>query len=192
MRRLRAVVLYSLLSAVTASLLLAKAGQAQALPSPADPARQAAMDAWQAAATAGAQHRQLAEHFVGQWQATLNATGEAILGGRQIRTVYTGSMMGAPFEGISLSGYDNVSRQYTSVWQDNMSTGSYLTEGDYDPASRSYQYRGQWPDPLQAGTLVQVRETLRVVDADHHVLDMHETRAGKEVHVMRIEFTRIR
>ncbi len=174
---------------------------------PMSPEQQAMMAAWEKAASPGAPHRLLAEHFLGQWearqtlwmpgnpqpmQATGQATTTAELGGRQLRMRYTGTMMGAPFEGWSLNGYDNVSGKYTGLWVDNMSTGTYTTTGDYDAASRTYTYTGQWPDPMQAGQLLKVRETVAIVDADHHVMEMFEQHDGKEVRTMRIEFSRVR
>ncbi len=169
------------------------------------PEQQAMMAAWEKASKPGAEHARLAEHFVGDWNARqtiwmdpdappMTATGKATttaeFGGRQMRMAYSGEMMGAPFEGVSHTGYDNVSGHYTGVWMDNMSTGTYTMTGRYDDASRTYTFNGQWPDPMDAGSMLPVRETLRIVDADHHVMDMYETHDGQERHTMRIEFSR--
>lgn len=35
-----------------------------------------------------------------------------------------------------------------------------------------------------------IRETVRIVDSDHHVMEMFESRDGAEARTMRIEFTR--
>ncbi|GAB3337881.1 DUF1579 domain-containing protein [Marilutibacter aestuarii] len=169
------------------------------------PEQQAMMAAWEKASRPGPEHARLAEHFVGRWDARqtlwmapdappMTATGQAQttaeFGGRQMRMAYAGEMMGAPFEGASHTGYDNVSGVYTSVWMDNMSTGTYTMTGRYDAASRTYTFTGEWPDPMAAGKMLPVRETLRIVDADHHVMDMYETHGGEERHTMRIEFSR--
>lgn len=167
--------------------------------------QKAMMDAWAKAATPGPQHAQLAQHFVGNWTSTTQfwmdpaappmtetarASAKALFGGRQIGMDYSGQMMGAPFEGMSLTGYDNVSGRYNAVWMDNMSTGTYVLSGDYDPASRTYTYTGAWPDPMQAGRMVQVRQTVQVVDPDHHVIEMFESHDGVERRTMRIEMSR--
>jgi hypothetical protein len=71
-----------------------------------------------------------------------------------------------------------------------MSTGLFVSEGDYDPASKSYSYRAQMPDPMKPGTMVPVRQTMRIVDKDHAVFEMYETRDGKELKTMQIEYAR--
>lgn len=166
---------------------------------------EAAVAAWEAAATPGAEHAQLAEHFVGTWDTKMTLwmdpvtpplveTGRAVasteLGGRHVRMDFHGNFMGAPFEGTGSTGYDNVRRQYVSTWKDNMSTAVMFSYGDYDAATSTYTFRSEAPDPLDAGVMVPIRETVRIVDGDHHVLEMFETRDGAETRTMRIEFTR--
>ncbi len=167
--------------------------------------QQAMMAAWQKASTPGAQHKQLAEHFVGSWTTEqtlwmdadtppIVETGKAVFtpvfGGRQVRLDFTGSVMGQPFEGVGYNGYDNTSGKYTSSWSDNMSTGMMMTAGDYDAASKTYTYVGQMPDMMKPGSMIDIRETLRVVDADHMVMEMFEPHDGKEVRTMQIDYTR--
>src|SRR5579859_6512689 len=54
---------------------------------------------------------------------TAQATNEMILGGRYLRSTNTGKFMGMPFEGLGLTGYDNVRKLYVNSWVDNMGTG---------------------------------------------------------------------
>ena len=103
---------------------------------------------------------------------------------------YKGSFMGMPMEGVGLSGYDNTRARYTSVWNDNMSTSTMVSTGDYDPATRTYTYVGEMADPMKDGKLVAVRETIRIVDADHFVMEMFEGHDGEEVRTMQIEYAR--
>lgn len=165
----------------------------------------AMMDAWQKAATPGAQHKQLSEQFAGTWNTKMSAwmepggepiveTGKsvntAIFDGRQLRMDYTGTFMGQPYTGVGYSGYNNVTGKYHSTWTDNMSTGIFVAEGDYDAGRKTYTYAGQMPDPMKPGTTIAVREVLRVVDKDRHVLEMYEQRDGKEFKTMEIDFKR--
>lgn len=167
--------------------------------------QQAMMAAWQKAATPGPQHAQLAEHFAGTWDTrqtmwmdpstpptteTGKSVDTAVLGGRHVQTEFSGRFMGQPFQGIGFTGYDNVRGKYTSTWSDNMSTGVMVTEGDYDPATKTYTFRGQMADPMNDGAMIAIRETIRIVDADHHVMEMFEPRDGKEVRTMQIEYAR--
>ncbi|MFC5579099.1 DUF1579 domain-containing protein [Lysobacter niabensis] len=167
--------------------------------------QKAMMEAWQKAATPTEKHKQLISEFEGTWDARMTMwmdpsappsveTGKsvntAVLDGRQLRMDYSGQFMGQPYEGVGYTGYNNVTGKYFSTWSDNMSTGLFVAEGDYDPASKSYGYRAQMPDPMKPGTMVPVREAMRFVDKDHAVFEMYETRDGKELKTMQIEYTR--
>ena len=93
--------------------------------------------------TPGAEHGYLAE-TVGSWNISsemsmgpgtpmehASATSEIkmILGGRFMHETFKMDLMGMPFEGNLLMGYDNVTKQYQSVWVDNMTTGMTLSTG---------------------------------------------------------------
>lgn len=178
-------------------------------PTTAEPAmsaeQQAMMDAWARAATPGAEHARLAEHFAGNWDVSMSfwmdhdappttetgtATITPVFGGRQLRQDFKGSFMGMPFEGSGYSGYDNVRQRYTATWNDNMSTATMLSFGDYDAATRTYTYTSEMADPMQDGALIPIREVVQIVDADHHVMEMFEPHEGKEVRTMRLEYRR--
>ena len=177
---------------------------AQAAPSM-TPDMQAMMDAWQKASTPGPQHAQLAEHFAGSWTTkqtmwmdpstppmteTGTSTNTAEFGGRHVRSKFGSRFMGQPFSGEAITSYDNTLGKYVNVWVDNMSTGHFLSRGDYDPATKTYTFNGEMADPMKAGTMTPVREVIRIVNADHHVMEMYETRDGKEAKTMVIEYTR--
>jgi len=167
--------------------------------------QQAMMDAWQKASTPGAEHKQLAEQFAGTWTTkqtmwmdpsappmseTGKAVNTALFGGRQVRMEFSGGFMGQPFEGIGYTGYDNVRKRYTSFWADSMGTGSMNLLGDYDAATKTYSFTGDMPDVMKPGGMLAIRETVRIVDADHMVMEMFEPHDGKEVRTMQIEYTR--
>ena len=48
------------------------------------------------------------------------------------------------------------------------------------------------PDPMHPGAMIAVRNVVGMVDPDHHVFEMYETRDGKEVKSMQIEYSRVR
>ncbi len=169
------------------------------------PEMQAMMEAWQKASTPGPQHAQLAEHFAGNWTTkqtmwmdpsappmteTGTSANAAEFGGRHVRSKFSSRFMGQPFSGEAITSYDNVLGKYVNVWVDNMSTGHFLSRGDYDPATKTYTFSGEMADPMKPGTMTPVREVVRIVDADHHVMEMYETRDGKENKTMVIEYTR--
>ena len=169
------------------------------------PEMQAMMAAWQKAMTPGEQHARLAEHFEGTWDTKMSlwmepgaepmvstgtSTNTMILGGRQLKMEFSGTFMGMPFMGIGFTGYDNVRGVYTGSWTDNMSTGTMVSTGSYDPATATYTFKSEMPDPMHGGAMVPIREAIKIVDADHHVMEMFETRAGAENRTMVLEYRR--
>ena len=197
-------------TALLSILLCAPAAFAQdaATAEPAmSPEEQAMMAAWEMAMTPGEQHARLAEHFEGTWDtktslwmepgaepmvSTGTSTNTMILGGRQLKMEFSGTFMGTPFLGIGFTGYDNVRGVYTGSWTDNMATGTMNSTGTYDAAAATYTFKSEMPDPMHGGALVPIRETVRIIDADHHVMEMFETRDGNEARTMVLEYTRSR
>jgi len=45
-----------------------------------------------------------------------------VLDGHYLEQTYTGDMMGAPFTGINIFGYNNHTKMYESIWLDSFST----------------------------------------------------------------------
>lgn len=167
--------------------------------------QKAMMDAWDKATRLGPQHKQLADHFVGTWTTKQTVwmdpsapptveTGKGVttaeLGGRHIRMLFKSQFMGQPFEGVSLTSYDNVTGKYVGSWVDSMATGQYMSEGDFDPATNTYTFHSDMHDPMKPGTKTHIRQVIRIVDKDHHVMEWHETHDGKERKSMEIEYAR--
>lgn len=163
-----------LAAALAFGLVLALAGLAQV--SEQDQAK--AMEAYMKAGAVTAEHKALA-YFAGRWkveakmwtapgappaESVNTSEGEVILGGRYVRMIYKGEMMGQPFEGLQISGYDNLAKAYTSLWIDNSSTSFYLLKGTYDAARKTYTFTGRWADPVGGET--PVRMVVRIVSPD--------------------------
>lgn len=98
-------------------------------------------------------------------------------------------MMGMPFEGISVVGYDNVRKVIQSTWIDNMGTSIMFLEGKWDDASRSCTLTGKATDPMKGGQ-VDVREVFTVIDDNNHKMEMYMTQDGKEIKTMEILWKR--
>ncbi len=163
----------------------------------------AEMAAYMKASAPGEAHKRL-EALAGSWTVTSRAwmapgqppaesTGsaevKAILGGRFIQEEFTGDMMGMPFAGLGLTGYDNIRKKYTTAWVDNLSSAILTLEGTYDDAAKSYSYAGQYADPM-TGSTKEMRIVMRVVDRDHHVSEFLDPVDGKWVKVMELSYKR--
>lgn len=113
-----------------------------------------------------------------------------IMGGRYYQSKFTSTMMGKPFEGMGVTGYDNVAKQFTSSWIDNMSTHMLMSSGKYDAKTKTFTYTGTADDCMKPGSKVEIREVIKVLDKDKHTFEMFEKREGKEAKVLEVTYTR--
>lgn len=161
------------------------------------------MKAMMAYATPGDIHKMMAKS-VGTWSAAItmwmqpntppmNSTGEMknemILGGRYLKGTNTGNFMGQPFEGISVTAYDNAKKIFLNNWIDNMGTGMMNLTGTWDASSNSINFSGVMVDPA-SGKDIPIRETLKFDDDNHQTLAMYANMGGQEFKTMEIKFTR--
>jgi hypothetical protein len=145
--------------------------------------QQKAMEAYMKAAAVTTDHAAL-KFFVGHWDATATMwmmpgtppstsknTVDAVLifGGRFVQMNYKGTMMGQPFEGLQITGYDNMQKTYVTFWIDSSSTAFYLLSGPYDKAAKAYDQKGNWADPM--GGTTPVRTVTRIVGPDEFVFE---------------------
>lgn len=159
--------------------------------------------AWMAYMTPGPMHKMLASSD-GNWNEVLTfwmapgapptkaeakCTNRMILGDRYQESLNYGTIMDMPFEGRSLVGYDNIKKVFQSTWIDNMSTGVMYMEGTYDEATKTITMKGNMVDPM-SGKTEKARQTIKFIDENTHVLEMYQTKDGKEFKSMEIRFTR--
>ena len=165
---------------------------------------EAEMKAWQTYMTPGDMHKVLAQ-TEGEWTTEgkmwmdpksepMISKGECtykmVLGGRYQETQFKGDMMGQQFEGKGVMAYDNFKKQFESTWIDNMGSGIMKTEGNYDPATKTFTMTGKLVDPMTSKECT-VRETLKIVDDDTHVMTMYNTVGGQpEFKTMELTFKR--
>lgn len=158
--------------------------------------------AWEEYMTPGDMHKWMASSN-GKWDAEITSWMEedkppmtsksgvenkSIMGGRYQESIYNGNMMGMPFEGRSLLGYDNSKKIFVNTWIDNMGTGIMFMEGTYDEASKTIHLAGKMTDI--GGKDLDVRQTYKLVDDKHHHMEMFCTKNGKESKMMAIQLTK--
>ena len=160
------------------------------------------MKAWQEYMTPGDEHAMLA-NLVGEWEGDItmwmdpsqppqNTKGTAkyaaIMDGRYIEGTYGAMMMGMPFEGKDISGYDKAKKKYFTFWIDNMGTGTMYVEGTYDKKTKTLNYAGEMIGPM--GNTMKVREVITVIDKDHQNFEMYMDDGRGEMKSMEIKYTR--
>jgi hypothetical protein len=148
-------------------------------------------------------HKAMAER-VGKWEAHSKmwsmpgqppeeATGtienSAILGGRYLLSHYKSTIMGMPFEGYGVMGYDNTKKTYSSSWIDNMSTNMIYMTGSYDEATKSYTFTGTMTDPMSGGD-VETKSVTRIESKDRFVMEMYMMMGDQEMKFLEIVHTR--
>src|SRR5258708_540557 len=108
--------------------------------------QKAMMEKMMKAATPGPQHEML-KKMAGEWNAKVTSqmdpsqppqvenstsTLTMLMDGRYCQEVTSGQMMGQPFSGMGLTGYDNVLGRYVSTLVHNMGTGIMTSTGTAD------------------------------------------------------------
>lgn len=159
---------------------------------------EAMQKAYEAAVTPGKEHKMLSE-MAGKWKTKITTymmgqssvsegtmEAEVILGGRYVRSHFTGLMYDQPFEGFNVEGYDNIKKHYYSSWVDNMGTGFTNSVGTYDEKTKTLTYLGASPNPL-TGKDEQFKNTFTQVDAGKYMFTMYMFNEGKEMKALEIE-----
>lgn len=163
------------------------------------------MERWAKYGTPNQMHKHL-EKMVGKWSTNvkmwmdpaapaMESKGSAeytmALGGRWVMSKYTGEMMGQPFEGIGMTGYDSFNETYISNWTDNMSTGMMMCKGTANADGTEIVLNGTMDEPTTGEKNKKFREVIRITAPDSFTLEMYDTIKGKEVRVMEITHTRM-
>ena len=193
MKKLINVLLFSLLLIFTTSFTLAQDEMSQ----------NEQMNAWMEYMTPAAMHEMLAKsdgdwNTISRWwmdpagepmESEGTAKFEMILGGRYQKSYHTGEVMGMPMEGINLLGYDNATEEFTSIWIDNMGTGTAVAKGKYDEATQSIIMNGSMIDPMTKKDM-SFKQIYKRIDDNHQIVEMYMDFDGKEFKSMEVELIR--
>jgi hypothetical protein len=150
------------------------------------PEQQAEMEAWMKAGTPGEPHKRLAAR-AGEWEVSAkwwhspegppqeskgSATFRSLFDGRYLIQEYRGDMMGMPFEGFGLEGYDNITKEYVGTWVDSMSTCMMVMKGKADEKGVVTSI-GEFPHPT--GGVCRMRIAVTDKDKDSFSMEMWGT-----------------
>jgi hypothetical protein len=166
---------------------------------------QAMMEVYTKLGTPGPPHKLLAS-MAGSWTAKVKSwcefekgaresTGTSeqkmVLGGRFLQQEFSGEMMGSPFTGIGITGYDNHTQKYVSTWMDSMGTAILYFEGTGGADGKTITQEARYDDPIKGP--MKWRSVTRVVDDNTHVFEMYGIdKSGKEEKMMEITYNRER
>jgi len=187
----------------TLAVASAMADEGEAEPPQLTAEQQAEMDAYMKAGTPGPAHAALATSE-GSYDLKLKswyepggepveeagtATRRMILDGRVLVESMNATMMGAPFVGHGMSGFDNVTGRFWSTWMDNFSTGVIVSDGTCN-MSGMCEFTGSWNDPIKKGP-VTARMTSRWTSPTTQVFEMFgPDKKGGEMKMLEITYTK--
>ena len=164
---------------------------------------QAMMELWKQAATPGEPHKLFADiagsyttHTkewmeLGKPPMESDGTSESkmLLDGRFLYQEYNAQMMGQPFSGIGIDGYDNIRKKYVTAWMDSMGTGIFIMEGTASPDGKTITLKGSHPEP--GGGHMTHRAVWKIIDNNNQTFDMYGAHHGqKETKMLEITYTR--
>ncbi|HTG43373.1 MAG TPA: DUF1579 domain-containing protein [Verrucomicrobiae bacterium] len=148
---------------------------------------------------------QALEHFVGKWKAEVKcwmepggpphvnsatATGRWILNGRFLVEEFHGEMMGKPFHGQTLLGFDNTKQTFNSVWVSDMQTSMFVSEGKSKGDNKVITLEGKSSCPATNRHDIPMKVVLRVLSPDKHTFEMFDESNGANGKNMEITYTR--
>jgi hypothetical protein len=198
MRLIQLLAVTGLCVALTVSVAMAKDKKAEK-----EMEMQEMMEAYGRLATPGEPHKQFAS-LAGSWttktkewmepgkppaESTGSVEMKMLLEGRFLQQEFSGQMMGHPYSGIGISGYDNLRRRYVSTWIDTMGTGVFVMEGTATADGKTIMLKGEHAE-LGGGHMAH-RALWKIVDSNTQTFEMYGTHGhGNEMKMMEITYTR--
>jgi hypothetical protein len=153
--------------------------------------------------TPGAHHEHL-KMMAGEWnvrtklwldpnrppmESTGTVSSEMVLGGRFLKSEFDGQMLGQPFQGLGIDGYDNVKEQHLSQWMDSAGTMVSVYEGNCSDNGKVITVFTSFNDPL-TGAEKKLRGVTTVIDDGKYTYESSEEVGGEYVKTMEAVFTR--
>jgi len=132
----------------------------------------------------GPQHKELAK-MAGEWttvtkfSADPNAKPEETTGSAKIATALegrfiteedSGTMMGMPYNGMRMTGYNNAAKQYEASWAWTLSTAILRMTGKSSDHGKTVTYAASFAEADGAEEKMTV--VVKQIDDDHFVVDM--------------------
>ncbi len=159
-------------------------------------------DGTAAAVKLGPEHRQLAAR-AGVWDVACSfwmkpdepvaetkgaMTYAVIFDGKYLQGEFTATMMGKPFIGHSIDGFDPVAKQYQSIWYDTMGTSIVSLSGPSVDHGKTVTYAGEMTCPINGH--VQLRHVETHQSNDQFSVLAYQVKDGKERKTMEFHYAR--
>lgn len=117
-------------------------------------------------------------------------TDKVAVGGLFLIIDHQSEMMGMPFSGHGIMGYDTLKKKYVGSWVDSMSTAIWSSEGTVDDAGKVFTSVMEGPNPM-TGKMMKMKYVSEITGKDTKKMTFYmEGADGKEHSTGKIEFTR--
>jgi hypothetical protein len=114
-----------------------------------------------------------------------------LLDGRYLRQELKGTAMGQAFNGIGITGYDNYSGQFQSIWMDDMSTAIMWMAGENKPDAKVIKISGSGSNPYKEDKNFRMRSELKILGKNEHTYTSYcQGQDQKEFKCMEIRYKR--
>ena len=113
-----------------------------------------------------------------------------ILNGRFLEEEFQGQMMGKPFRGLSLIGFDNTKQTFNTMWVSDMQTSMFTSEGKGENGNKVITLEGKATCPATGRKDIPMKTVFRVISPDKHVFEMFDGSRGENAKTMEITYTR--
>ena len=116
------------------------------------------------------------------------SSSKLLWGGRFVEMDYRGDMMGTPFKGRLLMGFDRVDKKYVSVWMENLSAYMSISYGTEKDGVITYTMND--PDYM-TGQKKKTQMQMKWVDDDTYTLTfVDDSGAGEPRTTMQMTYSR--
>ncbi len=147
----------------------------------------------------------LLKQYLGSWKTVTRAWNEpgsepevtngtskftTALGGRFIEQSFQGKMMGKPFSGKGLVGFDNAQGKFVSTWVDSISTGVMTSDGELHKEANQIVWNGEFYCPIAKG-FIKTREVMTLVSNNKFTFEMYTNGPdGSEMKMLEVSYSR--
>jgi len=163
------------------------------------------MQAGMAAATPGKMHERLAAD-VGEWtgKSTMwmypgaepsvsdcTSRVTSLFEGRYVKCDMTGQMMGMPYNGLGIYGFNNTTQKLQATWIDNCTTEILTGTGELSPDGKTITWNYNFNCPINK-KMVVLREVHKITGPNSQTMEIYspDPKTDKEFKMMSIELTR--
>ncbi len=127
----------------------------------------------------------------GQWSESKGTCeNKLVLGGRFMEVDFKGRHQGKFFYGRGAMGYNNVEKQFESVWYDSMSSAIMVMKGNPDKDGKVLTLKGKFSDATD-GQPKDFREVMTIESKDKHRQEFYLGMPGPDGKVMEMKIMEI-